>query len=356
MRLLLAAQVKMLSRDRQSLFWALVFPIIFLTVFRLFSFDSLSATTLTLGGEAASPVGQAVATALGDLEFIELTVQPGVDAEAAEALLDGGDADVVLLIAAPGGGRAASAEMVHALDDPLAVSTITAVLESVVDRVNIALSGRPRLIEFSSRATGAFVPTFFEFLAPGIIGMGLMTFSTISLAGALARYREEGVLRRLRATPLPPWRFFAAVVVSYLLVALVQVVVLTVYAELLGAHVLGAIAWLVPIALLGNLVFLNIGVVIAGVVEGRYAVEGAANAVTLPMMFLSGTFFPTDTLPAIVERAVQVLPLTQLLRALRHVALGGESMWAQWPELLVLLGWIIGTFVVATRVFRLEDA
>ena len=57
-----------------------------------------------------------------------------------------------------------------------------------------------------------------------------------------------------------------------------------------------------------------------------------------------------------MERIVEALPLTHLLRAMRSVALEGEALWAQWPEVLVLIGWIVGTFVVARRVFSLADA
>ena len=356
MRPLLRAQVRVLFRDRQSLFWAIIFPLIFLSVFRLFSFDAFGETDVTLGGEAQSPVGQALSEALTDLDFVELDVAPGVDAAAALDLIEDDDVEAVLIVGRPAADGAVDVDLIHGLEDPLAVSSLVAALESVVDGVNAELTAAPRVLHFTARAAGVEVTSFFEFVGPGIIGMGLMTFSTISLAGSLARYREEGVTRRMRATPLAPWRFFAAVVGSYLLVALVQVVVLILYAQLLGVSLLPHTLAFLPLALLGNLVFLVLGVVVAGMVHGRYAVEGAANAVTLPMMFLSGTFFPTESLPRPVEIAVEALPLTHLLRALRDVSLHGEALWEQGPEVAVLLAWVAGTFLVARRVFRLDDA
>lgn len=108
------------------------------------------------------------------------------------------------------------------------------------------------------------------------------------------------------------------------------------------------------VAVAGTLIFLNIGAIIAGRVRGRGAVEGAANAITLPMMFLSGAFFPVSQLPEVVGWAVQALPLTHLLAAMRAFV-DGDSVASQWPELLILAGWIAGTFLVARFSFSLED-
>ena len=158
------------------------------------------------------------------------------------------------------------------------------------------------------------------------------------------------------STPLPPWKFFSSVLGAHLLVATAQVVVLALVAELLGAHVLrGGLAFLL-VAVYGTLIFLNIGVIVAGKVQGRGAVEGAANAITMPMMFLSGSFFPTTSLPAAVRPIVELLPLTHMLSALRGLALDGESIVDQWPALLVMTGWVLGTFLLARVSFRFGDA
>ena len=185
--------------------------------------------------------------------------------------------------------------------------------------------------------------------------MGLMTFATISLAGSLSRYREEGVLRRIRATPLPPWRFFSSVLGAHILVSLMQVIVLAIVAQLLGGRVFNGGIWLILVAVYGTVIFLNIGVIIAGRVHGRGAVEGAANAITMPMMFLSGSFFPVSSLPAAVQPIVALLPLTHMLNAMRALALDHESILEQWPELLIMTAWVVGTLLLARWSFQYRD-
>ena len=114
--------------------------------------------------------------------------------------------------------------------------------------------------------------------------------------------------------------------------------------------------WFVAVAVFGTVIFLNIGVIIAGRVHGRGAVEGAANAVTMPMMFLSGSFFPVSALPAAVQPVVALLPLTHMLHAMRALTLDHESIVDQWPALLVMAAWVVGTLVVARFSFSYADS
>jgi ABC-2 type transport system permease protein len=356
-RTMLGASLKMVLRDKQAIFWALAFPIIFLGVFRLFSFGSVDTTDVVVVADTRSQAGAALVESLKGVSFLRVRVEPGLTEAQALAELTANRADVALLLTpSTGAGQPAQAELIDAINDPIGSSVTTAAIRSVIDGTNLALTGVPRAIELSSRSARVERTTFFQFLGPGIIGMGLMTFATISLAGSLSRYREEGVLRRIRATPLPPWRFFSSVLGAHILVSLMQVVVLAVVAQLLGARVFDGGIGFILIAVYGTVIFLNIGVIIAGRVHGRGAVEGAANAVTMPMMFLSGSFFPTSSLPAAVRPFVEVLPLTHMLHAMRALAIQHESFVQQWPALLVMTAWVLGTLLVARISFSYSDS
>ncbi|RLT44206.1 MAG: ABC transporter permease [Chloroflexi bacterium] len=357
---MLAASVRMVVRDKQSIFWALAFPIIFLCVFRLFSFETTATTNIVVSADTQTPPGAALVAALGRVAFMRVRVEPGLNEAQALEILNkrgGNRVDMALLLrpsTAP--GQPATAELIDAINDPVGSAVATAAIGSIVDATNLQLTGVPRSITLTSRPAGVQRTTYFQFLGPGIIGMGLMTFATISLAGSLSRYREEGVLRRIRATPLPPWRFFSSVLGAHVIVSLMQVLVLATVAQALGANVFAGGIWFIVIAVYGTVIFLNIGVIIAGRVHGRGAVEGAANAVTMPMMFLSGSFFPITSLPAAVRPFVEVLPLTHMLNAMRGIALDHESIAEQWPALLVMTAWVIGTLILARLSFSFADA
>jgi ABC-2 type transport system permease protein len=105
-----------------------------------------------------------------------------------------------------------------------------------------------------------------------------------------------------------------------------------------------------------NLIFLNLGFAAAGRAANPDAAQGIANAIALPMMFLSGTFFPTETLPVIVQWIVKFLPLTPLLEAIRTVSVEGEPITAVGPQIAALTAWVVVSYVIANRMFRFEEA
>ena len=355
-RILFSSSLKMLTRDRQALFWALVFPLIFMGVFKLFSGDTNGTTRLIVSVDATSERGRTLVDALREVGFLDVVLHPGLDEESARALVldDEGDAALVVYPAAP--STPANAVLLVGVSDPVGRQVTSAAISSVVDQVNLSLSKAPVPISMVTWPVEEKTTSFFQFVAPGILGMGLMNFATISLASSLSRYREEGVLRRVRATPLAPSQFFVSVLGAHLVITAVQVVVLMFVGQMLGADLFSGGIWAPLIAVFGTIVFLNLGVVVAGRVTGRGAVEGAANAITLPMMFLSGSFFPVSALPPVMQKVVQVLPLTHMLNALRGVTIESESITEQWPSLLVMLAWTVGSFVVARLAFRLEDS
>jgi ABC-2 type transport system permease protein len=75
----------------------------------------------------------------------------------------------------------------------------------------------------------------------------------------------------------------------------------------------------------------------------------------LPMLFLSGTFFPTDTQPEAVQTIVAILPLTPLLEAMRIVAVDGDPITAASSQILLLAGWVVVSFAIASRLFRFQE-
>jgi ABC-2 type transport system permease protein len=177
------------------------------------------------------------------------------------------------------------------------------------------------------------------------------------MAVAISRFREQRILKRILATPLSPVKFLSAQVVARLVLAVVQAaIILAVGVYVFGAKVYGNVLWIFVLATLANLVFLNIGFAVAGRAANPDAAQGIGNAVALPMMFLSGVFFPTDTLPQVMQAVVAWLPLTPLIEALRAVSIDGLSITATGPQVAMLGGWVVVSFLIAGRMFRFGRA
>jgi ABC-2 type transport system permease protein len=346
---LFIASVRMIYRDRQVLFWALAFPIIFAVVFGLFGFEDAPEVEIDLHGDGASPLYQALEEGLTSIE--PFTLSRSADPASAATNVVQGETDVAVTV---------EGSSVHVQYNQTNFDTnrfAIAAIDQVVNEANLEAAGvtEPAVSLETTPIAGEDV-TYYDFLLPGLVVMGLMNASIGGMAVAIARFREQRILRRILATPLDPKRFLAAQVGARLVLALVQAaLILAVGVFIFGATIHGNVAWLFLLAAVGNLIFLNIGFSIAGRARNPDAADGIANAIALPMLFLSGTFFPTDTLPGVLQAVVAILPLTPLLEAMRIVAVDGDPISAAGSQMLLLAGWIGVSVIVASRLFRFRE-
>lgn len=196
---------------------------------------------------------------------------------------------------------------------------------------------------------------YFDFVLPGLLANGLLSFTVVGMAGSVARYRETRILRRMVATPLAPWTFLVAQVVARLVLAVGQVALLLGLGVALGAEVVGDPLLLLVLATLGNLSFLALGFAVAGRVRSVDAANNLAGMVTAPLMFLSGMFFPLSSLPDAVARVGELLPITPLLTAMRAVALEDAGLGDLGGDLWLLLAWVPVAFLLARLSFRMAE-
>jgi len=105
---------------------------------------------------------------------------------------------------------------------------------------------------------------------------------------------------------------------------------------------------------LGLIVFMGFGFAISGVAKNETLVPPLANMITLPQFLLSGTFFSVDVFPKWLQNISYALPLTHLNDALRKVAFEGASLVGVSYEILILLAWGVGIYLLAGRLFRWE--
>jgi ABC-2 type transport system permease protein len=185
--------------------------------------------------------------------------------------------------------------------------------------------------------------------------MSLMQLGIFSTAPALVALREQQVLRRLGATPLPRATLLAAQVAYRLTVAAVQAfVLLAVGSFAFGVNILGSPALLAGLILLGALLFVSAGYLVAGLANTQDSANGLAQVISFAMLMLSGLFFPLEILPAWVRPVARLLPLTYLADALRQVMVGGTPLFPLATDALVLAGWLAAVCVLAIRYFRWE--
>jgi len=187
-----------------------------------------------------------------------------------------------------------------------------------------------------------------DVLLAGLVGYGAANTAFAGLAIILVTRREAGVLKRLRATPLPPTTYVAAVLLSTLATFALQTLALVA----LGRFAFGASPpenWLglAGAVVLGALAFAGLGVGAAALIRSAEGVSAVVNVIVLPMAFLSGSFGPTADFPAFLQAVADVLPLTYYLDLVNGVYLEGESLSADLGALGAVVAWGVGGLVVA---------
>lgn len=191
-----------------------------------------------------------------------------------------------------------------------------------------------------------------DVLLAGLFGYGAANTAFGGLAIVLVVRREAGVLKRIRATPLPPGTYLTAVFLSTLVTFALQAVGLLVLGGLvfdasMPANWLGFAGAIV----LGVASFAGMGFAAAALIRSAEGVSAVVNVVILPMAFLSGSFGPTQDFPAALQAIADLLPLTYFLDVVNGVYLDGDSLFADPKALLITLAWGAAGAVVAIRRF-----
>jgi len=178
---------------------------------------------------------------------------------------------------------------------------------------------------------------YVDWLFPGVLGMNMMFSCLFGVGYVVLRYRKSGFLKRLHATPLTPFEFLSAQVLSRLsLVLLVTVILYCGVSPIIHFHTAGSIALLGLIALMGALSMIALGLTIAARFSSDELVGGVLNLMTWPMMLLSGIWYSLEGSPSWVRLLAQVFPLTHMLNAARAVMIDGVGITQVAPDLAYL--------------------
>ena len=194
---------------------------------------------------------------------------------------------------------------------------------------------------------------YVDWVVPGVLGMNMMYSALWGVGYVVVRYRQSGYLRRLRATPLTKFEFLSAQVLSRLLVTLTASTIVFVGTNLvLDYKMVGSIGLLLLIALMGGLAMITLGLAIACRTASKEFADGLLNAVTFPMLLLSGVWFSLDGSPEWVQMLAQVLPLTHVLEAARAVMLDNAGFTDIAIHLAVLVGFCIVGMGLSIKLFK----
>jgi ABC-2 type transport system permease protein len=357
---LTVAQLKLFARNRTVIFWTTFFPLFLMVMLGLF-LGGGGGTTISLAwvDQDQSTHSEQMKESFLEVEAIELEEWEDLDSAIAE--IEEGKVSFVIQIPRGFGEELSQNKTVPTLDvyfDEINQSVAQlgfAIIDQVVDSINKEMVSFEETVVVERKGIKSLNLSYLDFLVPGIAALMILSSNMNGVAAQIASWRERGILRRLQSTGLPASTFIAAQITARLTLNITQaILVLGVGIFLLGAQMNGNWLLLFFYLVLGILVFMSLGFIIASLAKTPEHAAPIAGFLSFPMFFLGGIFFPITNMPDFLHPIVYAIPISHLADVLRQVMNLGAGMMQLWIPTVILLVWFIVSFGIAAKIFKWE--
>jgi ABC-2 type transport system permease protein len=347
-RAIATAIVKGFVRDKMSMFFAVVFPLMFLVLFGgVFNYSQSPRIELVEVGRV--PLVEQLSPGARQAFDKTFEVTHDDDLAAAVRTVRKGDADVAVEM------RGDTLVAHYTQTDQTKAAFTQGTLNAFVDGANQEASGQPpRYALRTERVEDKSLKTI-QFVTPGLLGWAVAMSAAFGAAATLQGWRNSKLLRRLQLSPVPASSVVAARVVVTVLIALVQMAIFVgLGMAAFGLRLTGSWWMSVPLLVAGTLAFMSLGLLAGALAKTQEGAVNLANFLVLPMAFLSGSFFPLDGSPQWLQVTSQLLPLRHLNDGMLDVMVRGDGPGAALLPIAILLGFATVVTLVAVRLFRWE--
>lgn len=205
--------------------------------------------------------------------------------------------------------------------------------------------------------------TFAQYFMPGMIATGIINTGFQSLAMSLAVDRDEDVLKRIHATPLPATSYFAAKIFQVLVVSIIQIAILIAIGVAIyevsvptDAERWVTFAW---VFLLGTAASTTLGIAMSSLLRNAKSGSAIVTPIVLILQFTSGVFLVYTQIPVFLQQFAALFPLKWLAQGMRSVFLPEEfamaeaaGSWEHGMTAIVLGAWVVAGLFLAVRTFR----
>jgi len=355
------AQIRIFLRNRQVLFWSLMFPFFFMFIFGLlFQSDQSTTYKLSILDLDQSPISKQIQQSLRKQNIFETSIETQLNV--AQEKLKKGKIDVLVVFPQNFASQLknhkqspASVEVYYNQQNAARLQTALTIINSHMDAISKKMTHYQPLILTKTKEISGLHLTYLDFLLPGIIAMQIMSNNMNGVAGQIASWRERGVLRRMQGTTLKASTFIASQITARLILNGLQALLLLLIGYFLfDVSIHGSVASVILFIILGTLTFMSIGFIIASLAKTPESAGPIAGFLSFPLMFLGGVFFPISNMPSYLQPIIETLPITHLSTAFRETMNGGTPLIELLPEIGWLCAWLVVGFILATRLFKWE--
>jgi len=250
--------------------------------------------------------------------------------------------------------------------NPQVSATVQAALSAVFDQMGTQLAiqkvqplnatnplaiVKPYNVQTQGIVSGT--PSYFDFIAPGIMAMTVMMSVMTGLPVAISQEKEIGTMDGMMVAPINRLSIILGKTLGQVARGLIQgIIILVLAVGLFGVTIQGSIFLVFGLLLLGIFAFVGLGIVITSFTKDQETAQMLMMTIMFPMMFLSGIFFPIQQMPWFMQGISKFLPLTYASDALRKVMVLGAGIPAISTELIILIAFGAVLTAIAVPVFR----
>lgn len=345
------ANVKEYIRDRATLFWFIVFPLIFVFVFGM-AFTGSFEQNFNIGiiVKKDTEFTDKLVKELSSISSFNIYLEKGAGGVELAALKKG-ERNLVIEIPNISGqdllsGKNIEIPLYYDASQFQTNQILISVFQQIFSEIELQFSGRKRIFNLADRPIQAKLLSNFDYILPGILAMALMQ---LGLFGALQflNLREKKIIRGLGVTPLSRRVLLSSEILLRLVLGLIQTILIVSIGSLVfKVNIVGSIIEVFCVVILGSLTFISLGYMLTSFVKTIEAGNGLIQVVQFPMLFLSGVFFSQEMMPDYIQPLIKVLPLTYLGNALRQVMVGSNVGAPMKTNILVLTGWLLITTII----------
>ena len=341
-------------RSRVGLFFSLAFPIILILLFGAIFGGSSGPVKVYVqnddGGQASLAFVQAL-NRPGTLQTV--SVDPSQNFSQ-YLLLHSSSNGIVIPPGFSADYAAHTPVNVTIYGDPASSTSgiVLGVTDAVINAFNLNAAHESQVIGTRSLSIQSY--GYIDFLIPGMVGFAILVSPMFALVNVSSQYKRDKIFKQLSLTPLTKTEWLFSKILFYCALTAVSFALMMLFGRyVFHARVLPTVG-VVPFLLLGPFFFVSLGMLVGTVSTSVESAAVVGNLITFPMMFLSGTFFPVNTMPGYLQTIARVLPLYYVIEGLNDVMIYGNYQDAL-GDLAVLAVVSLVAFALAVRFFKWRE-
>lgn len=352
------AYIRRFFRDKTGLFFTFLFPLLFLFIFGYLNSGEQDLNfDVAVINHSESAFSEQFVEQLDENETF--TISDDATLEAAKESMGQSELDSIIELPEDFGavndqGQPTGAVTVYYSEaNPQSGQTVAAVMEQALDSINQELGvGQPPLT-VTQEATTVSDLSAFDYVFSGLLGFTILSLGIFGLANQLPAEKKTGALRRLRASPITAGQLVFANMLYYMLIGIISLVMMVLVALFVfDFDMRGSWIQLAIMAVFAIVLMFGFGLAIGGWAKNETQSAALTQVVALPLMFLSGVFFPRFLMPDWLQAITAYLPLTPVIDGFRMIMTEGATLLELGPQIGLIAIWTVVIYAIAIKVFR----